>query len=91
MVFWFEAIGGILAFGAVVFYYASLGRMITAEEKIAGRDLTYKIHPFTGSAKTIDESTILTNERRLFKMVPVVRTLEKECFIYRYFFIYLNY
>src|SRR5690606_5627036 len=23
-------------------------------------------------------------------MVPVVRTLEKECFIYRYFFIYLN-
>jgi len=25
MVFWFEAIGGILAFGAVVFYYASLG------------------------------------------------------------------
>jgi putative transposase len=24
-------------------------------------------------------------------MVPVVRTLEKECFIYRYFFIYLNF
>lgn len=23
-------------------------------------------------------------------MVPVVETLEKECFIYRYFFIYLN-
>jgi putative transposase len=25
------------------------------------------------------------------KMVPVVRTLEKECFTYRYFFIYLNF
>lgn len=25
------------------------------------------------------------------KMVPVVRTLEKKCFIYRYFFIYLNF
>ena len=25
------------------------------------------------------------------KMVPVDRTLEKECFIYRYFFIYLNF
>lgn len=24
-------------------------------------------------------------------MEPVVRTLEKECFIYRYFFIYLNF
>ncbi|MBM7646489.1 hypothetical protein JOD45_002719, partial [Scopulibacillus daqui] len=24
-------------------------------------------------------------------MVPVVRTLEKECFIYRYFLIYLNF
>lgn len=24
-------------------------------------------------------------------MVPVVRTLEKECFIYRYFFVYLNF
>ncbi|MBP1935131.1 hypothetical protein J2Z37_005200, partial [Ammoniphilus resinae] len=24
-------------------------------------------------------------------MVPVVRTLEKECFICRYFFIYLNF
>ena len=57
MVFWFEAIGGILAFCAFVIYYASLGRMITAEEKIAGRDLTYEIHPFTGSAKSIDEST----------------------------------
>lgn len=27
----------------------------------------------------------------LFKMVPVGRTLEKEGFTYRYFFIYLNF
>lgn len=28
---------------------------------------------------------------RSIKLVPVVRTLEKECFIYGYFFIYLNF
>jgi putative transposase len=30
-------------------------------------------------------------EPACFKMVPVDRTLEKECFIYRYFFVYLNF
>ncbi len=43
--------GGILAFGAWIWYYASLGKRISSEEKEDGRDLTYEINPFTGSAK----------------------------------------
>ena len=57
MVFWVQFIGGILAFGAIVWYYASIGRMITAEEKKAGRDLTYEMNPFTGSAVSTKEHT----------------------------------
>lgn len=51
MVFWISTIGGILAFGSWIWYYASLGKRIHQEEKEAGRDLTYEINPFTGSAK----------------------------------------
>lgn len=49
--FWIITAGGILAFGAWIWYYASLGRRISAEEKEARRDLTYEINAFTGSAK----------------------------------------
>jgi len=52
MAFWISTIGAILAFGASVWYYASLGKRIHQEEKEAGRDLSYKINPFTGSAKS---------------------------------------
>lgn len=31
-----------------VWYYAALGKRISAEEKKAGRDLTNEINPFTG-------------------------------------------
>jgi len=51
MVFWISTIGGILAFGTWIWYYSSLGRRINQEKKEAGRDLTYEINPFTGSAK----------------------------------------
>ncbi|WP_335872720.1 hypothetical protein [Bacillus sp. 2205SS5-2] len=49
--FWVTAIGGILSFGAFIWYYASLGKRISIEEKEAERDLTYEINPFTGSSK----------------------------------------
>jgi len=52
MVFWISTVGGILAFSSWVWYYASLGKRIHQEEKEAGKDLTYEINPFTGSAKT---------------------------------------
>ena len=32
----------------------------------------------------------ITERKGDYNMVPIDRTLEKECFIYRYFFIYLN-
>ncbi|MGG2027553.1 hypothetical protein AB1282_17795 [Gottfriedia sp. S16(2024)] len=51
MAFWITTIGGILALGAWIWYYASLGKRIHQEEKEAGRDLSYEINPFTGSAK----------------------------------------
>ena len=51
MAFWISTIGGILAFGAWVWYYIALGKRIHHEEKEAERDLTYEINPFTGSAK----------------------------------------
>ncbi|WP_167555266.1 hypothetical protein [Gottfriedia acidiceleris] len=44
--------GGILVFGSLIWYYASLGKRIHKEEKEAGRDLSYEINPFTGSAKS---------------------------------------
>lgn len=51
MVTWVMLIGGFLSFGAWVWYYIALGKRISAEEKEAGRDLTYEINPFIGSAK----------------------------------------
>ncbi|WP_445491015.1 hypothetical protein [Niallia sp. 03133] len=51
VVFLVTSIGGLLAFGAWILYYVSLGKIISEEEKEAGRDLTYEINPFTGSAK----------------------------------------
>ncbi|WP_341285345.1 hypothetical protein [Priestia megaterium] len=51
-------IGGVLAFVASTWYYASSGKRITDEEKAAGRDLTYEINPFTGSAKDTKEESI---------------------------------
>ncbi|WP_154666089.1 hypothetical protein [Bacillus testis] len=44
-------IGGLIAIGCSVWYYASLGKIISKEEKKAGRDLTNSINPFTGSVK----------------------------------------
>jgi hypothetical protein len=49
-------VGGLLACGAWIWYYASLGKSISEEEKEAGRDLTYEINPFTGSAKPSERS-----------------------------------
>lgn len=34
--------------GPMVWYYAALGKRISAEEKKAGRDLSDEINPFTG-------------------------------------------
>jgi putative transposase len=52
-------------------------------------------HPAVEINHSTSKETSLRNQpilkRCLNKMVPVVRTLEKECFIYRYFFIYLNF
>ncbi|WP_153463461.1 hypothetical protein [Sediminibacillus terrae] len=50
-VFWVTTIGGLLSLGAWAWYYAALGKSVSQEEKEAGRDLTYEINPFTGSAK----------------------------------------
>lgn len=50
-VFWITTIGGLLSVVAWIWYYASLGKRISKEEKEAGRDLTFEINPFTGSAK----------------------------------------
>ncbi|MEH7351343.1 hypothetical protein [Gottfriedia acidiceleris] len=58
MAFWISTIGGILALGAWIWYYASLGKRIHHEEKEAGRDLSYEINPFTGSSKAT------TNEKK---------------------------
>ncbi|WP_349408774.1 hypothetical protein [Pseudalkalibacillus sp. SCS-8] len=41
--------------GAFIWYYASLGKSISKEEKEAGEDLTFKINPFTGSSKGEDK------------------------------------
>ncbi|AZB42075.1 hypothetical protein CEF21_07105 [Bacillus sp. FJAT-42376] len=49
--FWISVIGGLLVFGSWVWYYTSLGKRVHQEEKEAGKDLTYEINPFTGSAK----------------------------------------
>ncbi|MFC0188637.1 hypothetical protein ACFFJY_10090 [Fictibacillus aquaticus] len=43
--------GGVLSLIGWVWYYAALGKRISAEEKKAGRDLTYEMNPYTGSAK----------------------------------------
>ncbi|KMM38440.1 hypothetical protein [Guptibacillus hwajinpoensis] len=50
-VFWVSSIGGLLSLGVFIWYYASLGKRISKEEKEAGEDLTYKINPFTGTSK----------------------------------------
>lgn len=49
---WVPIVGGIIAFGAAIWYYASIGKAVHEEEKEAGKDLTYEINPFTGSAKS---------------------------------------
>jgi len=36
----------------VIWYYSSLGKRINQEEKEAGKNLSYEINPFTGSAKS---------------------------------------
>ena len=62
-------IGGVLAFGASIWYYAALGKRITDEEKEARRDLTYEINPFTGSAKDTKDENIANyniNSRNLY-------------------------
>ncbi|MGF9891669.1 hypothetical protein ABEX78_23705 [Priestia megaterium] len=62
-------VGGVLAFGASTWYYAALGKRITDEEKEAGRDLTYEINPFTGSAKDAKQESITNykmNSRDLY-------------------------
>ncbi|MFT8323010.1 MAG: hypothetical protein ABF649_19260 [Bacillus sp. (in: firmicutes)] len=53
LAFWVTTVGGIASFGVWVYYYASLGKIISAEEKEAGSDLTYELNPFTGSSKII--------------------------------------
>ncbi|MFF3023470.1 hypothetical protein ACFVRR_12585 [Gottfriedia sp. NPDC057948] len=58
MAFWISTIGGILTLGAWIWYYSSLGKRINQEEKEAGKDLSYVINPFTGSAKST------SNERK---------------------------
>ncbi|WP_338780558.1 hypothetical protein [Metabacillus sp. FJAT-52054] len=55
MAFWISAIGGILVLGLWVWYYSSLGKSVYQEEKEAGKDLTYEINPFTGSAKNTSD------------------------------------
>ncbi len=50
-VFWVTSIGGLLSLGSFVWYYASLGKRISKEEKEAGRDLTFETNPFTGTSK----------------------------------------
>ncbi|MFN7249912.1 MAG: hypothetical protein ACK4M9_03885 [Anaerobacillus sp.] len=50
-VFWITTIGGLLSLSASIWYYSSLGKRISKEEKEAGKDLTYEINPFTGSSK----------------------------------------
>ena len=49
--FWVTSIGGLLSLGAFAWYYASLGKRISKEEKEAGRDLTYETNPFTGTSR----------------------------------------
>jgi len=51
-------VGGVLAFAASTWYYSALGKRITDEEKEVGRNLTYEINPFTGSAKDSKEESI---------------------------------
>jgi len=43
----------VIGFGSLVWYYAALGKRIHQEETEAGRDLSYEMNPFTGSAKDI--------------------------------------
>ncbi|MBN8209110.1 hypothetical protein JI666_10175 [Bacillus sp. NTK071] len=50
-VFWVSSIGGIFSLGAFIWYYASLGKRISKEEKEAEKDLTYETNPFTGTSK----------------------------------------
>ncbi|OEH93742.1 hypothetical protein [Bacillus solimangrovi] len=50
-VFWITMFVGLLTVGSWIWYYASLGKRISSEEKEANRDLTYEINPFTGSSK----------------------------------------
>ena len=42
------------------------------------------------SGRFVEDRLEIKKQRKLINMVPIDRTLEKECFIYRYFFIYLN-
>lgn len=51
MVFWVTTIGGILAFGAGIWFYVAIGKRISEEEKETGKDLTHEANPFSGSAK----------------------------------------
>lgn len=55
-VFWITTIGGLLSFGAWIWYYASLGERISKEEKEAGKDLTYEMNPFTGSTGNLKKN-----------------------------------
>ncbi|MCF6410698.1 hypothetical protein [Pseudalkalibacillus salsuginis] len=55
-VFWVTSIGGLLSLGVFVWYYASLGKRISKEEKEAGKDLTYKINSFTGTSKNTKQN-----------------------------------
>ncbi|GGM20944.1 hypothetical protein GCM10011351_03500 [Paraliobacillus quinghaiensis] len=52
MEFWIMTGGGIIAIGASVWYYASLGKSISKEEKEVGKDLSYETNPYTGSSKS---------------------------------------
>lgn len=51
--FWVTGIGGLLALGSWCWYYASLGKRISIEEKEKNKDLTYELNPFTGSSKDL--------------------------------------
>ncbi|MGM7700679.1 hypothetical protein ACSVDE_03075 [Pseudalkalibacillus sp. Hm43] len=49
---WVPVVGGIIALGAGIWYYAAIGKAVHEEEQAAGKDLTYEMNPFTGSAKS---------------------------------------
>ncbi|MFC7370603.1 hypothetical protein ACFQPF_02810 [Fictibacillus iocasae] len=46
---WIVLVAALLSILSSIWYYTSLGRRISVEEKNAGRDLSCEMNPYTGS------------------------------------------